>query len=73
MSVGELEVGRPKKQAKPEPKAKTIGVRASVEYAEWVERAAKHCRTDVAKLIDAALAEYVRNRGFEESPPDRVP
>jgi hypothetical protein len=73
MATGALDVGRPKKQAKPEPKARTIGVRSSAEYAEWVERAAKHCRTDVAKLIDAALAEYARARGFDELPPDRVP
>jgi hypothetical protein len=78
MSVGmldEVEVGRPKKQEKPaEPmKPKTIGVRSSPEWAAWLERGAKHCRTDVAKLLDAAAVEYLAARGFKEPPPDRVP
>jgi hypothetical protein len=68
-------LGRPKRQAKGSepPKPKTIGVRATGEWADWIERAARHCRTDVAKLIDAAVAEYVKVRGFDEPPPERIP
>jgi hypothetical protein len=66
-------VGRLKKQAKRPDGPRTIGVRASGEWAGWIERAAKHCRTDIAKLIDVAVAEYVKARGFDESPPERVP
>lgn len=72
MSVGTLTMARPKPKAEP-LKPKTIGVRATGEWAEWIERGAKHCRTDVAKLIDAAVVDYLRERGFVEPPPERIP
>lgn len=61
---------------KPSRKAvefRTVGMRATVGWAEWLERAAKFCRTDVAKLIDASVADYVKERGFSEAPPERIP
>jgi hypothetical protein len=75
VSGGVVHVGRPKKQEKKaEPmKPKTVAVRATGEWAAWVERGAKHCRTDTAKLIDAALAEYLKAHGFSEAPPERIP
>lgn len=75
MSGATLTMGRPKKQvAKPDPaKPRTIGVRASAEWADWLERVAKHCRTDLAKLIDASVADYAKAHGFDEHPPERVP
>lgn len=66
-------VGRPKKQTKPGQLTKTVGVRATSEWAEWLERLAKHCRTDIAKLIDASVAEYGKAHGFDEPPPERIP
>jgi hypothetical protein len=68
-------MSKPKRQPK-EVKSlgpKTIGVRATGEWAAWLERAARFCRTDVAKLIDAAVADYVKGRGFDEPPPERIP
>jgi hypothetical protein len=67
-------VGRPKKQAGKKPAGpKTIGVRSTPEWADWIDRAARHCRTDIAKLIDASVADYVKARGFNEAPPERIP
>jgi hypothetical protein len=51
----------------------TVRVYATARWAEWLERGARHCRTDVAKLIDAAVADYLRARGFDEPPPERIP
>ena len=62
---------RPKAAAKKPPR--TVGVRTTAEWAEWLERGAKHCRTDVAKLIDASVADYLKVRGFDETPPERIP
>jgi hypothetical protein len=33
----------------------------------------RHCRTDIAKFLDAAAAEYAKSRGFTEPPPERIP
>jgi hypothetical protein len=63
---------KPAKAAKPMG-PKTVAVRATGEWAAWIERAAKHCRTDIAKLIDASVADYVKLRGFDENPPERIP
>jgi hypothetical protein len=71
---GASTVGKPKKGAKAEPlPPKTIGVRASGEWAAWVERLAKRHRVDVAKLIDLALVEFAEKRKHDEPPPERVP
>lgn len=56
-----------------EATSRSVRVRVAGEWAAWLERAAKHCRTDIAKLIDAAVADYVKARGFSEEPPERVP
>lgn len=65
-------MGRPKKTPKKPVKTRTIGLRTSEEWAEWLERFAKANRTDVAKLIDISLAELAKAQTFEP-PPDRVP
>lgn len=55
------------------PVVKTVRFQATGEWATWVERFAKFRRTDIAKLIDAALAEHAETTGFKESPPERIP
>jgi hypothetical protein len=75
MATGAIDMAGPKQRTKakaPKP-PKTVGVRTTAEWAEWIERAAKHCRTDVAKLIDASVVDYVKARGFDETPPVRIP
>ena len=66
-------MGRPKKQENRPAGPRTVGVRALAEWAQWLDDAAKHCRTDIAKLIDVSVAEYVKSRGYDVPPPDRVP
>jgi hypothetical protein len=66
-------IGRPKKAEKKGLRPRTVGVRASGEWADWVEELAKHCRTDIAKLIDSALAAHAKAVGFGKTPPERVP
>lgn len=66
-------MGRPKKKRTSRADVKkTVGIRSTVEWAEWLDRAAAFMRTDQAKLIDAALVEYLKSRGFEEPPPPRL-
>ena len=72
MSIGTM--GRPKKKTQDgeqPPRLRKVGINATDEWADWLERAAAHCRTDVSKLIDQSVCEYVRIRGFEEPPPKR--
>ena len=39
---------------------------------EGVDRGGhKFCRTDVAKLIDSAVVDYLKTRGFKQEAPDR--
>ena len=58
-------------KGKPAPAPKTLGVRVSAEYSDWVERLAKANRTTIAGLIDQALAGHAERIGFEEAPPER--
>lgn len=65
-------MGRPKRRSVGKLEAKTIGVRVTAEYADWIERLARHYRTTVAGVIDRALAEWVEAEGYEERPPERT-
>jgi hypothetical protein len=74
-----LAMARPKKprdqktRGNPPEGYRTIGVRASNEWAKWCEGAARHFRTrTVAGLIDRALAEWAEAKGYP-APPERVP
>ncbi len=67
-------MARPKKSRKteaPGPKPTALTIKGSLEWRAWVDRGAEHCRTDVAKLVDAALVDYLKSRGFQEEPPRR--
>jgi len=67
-------MARPKgRPAKPDTTVKTVGVRATEAYAEWLDRLAKHYRTTVAGVIDRALAEWTEAESYAERPPDRTP
>jgi hypothetical protein len=68
-----VEMGRPKrKPLKNPPTYRTIGIRATTEWSEWLEKVAQHCRTDVSKLVDQAVLDYARSHGFDETPPSRI-
>lgn len=60
-------------KGKPDSGPKTVGIRVSAEYAEWLDRLAKHYRTTVAGVIDRALAEWTEAEGYSERPPYRTP
>jgi hypothetical protein len=55
----------------PRSKLAGITIQCSRAWKEWIVRGAKYCRTDVSKLVDMALVEYLKNRGFGEEAPER--
>ena len=59
------------KAAREDPRPTALTVKGRPEWRDWVDRGAEFCRTDVAKLVDAALVEYLKQRGFDESAPKR--
>lgn len=71
--MGLASMARPKKAAsdKPTSRPTAFAIKGSMEWRAWVEGGAEHCRTDVSKLIDAALVEYLTARGYEPPPPKR--
>lgn len=52
---------------------RTIGVRVSVAYAEWLEKAARHDRATIASFLDRAAADRAKVIGFDEPAPERIP
>lgn len=65
----------PKKPGpKPNPEGfrdQLIALKCSRSYKQWAERGADYLRTDVSKLVDAALVHYLESLGFPEKPPRR--
>jgi hypothetical protein len=53
------------------PQQTGVSAQGSKVWVTWVKAAADHCRTDVSKLIDSALVEYVKSKGFNIPPPPR--
>lgn len=53
------------------PRVQVLSIRGRADWKEWLDRGAKHCRTDVSKLVDIALIEYLQSKGFKEAPPER--
>ncbi|MGO9465581.1 MAG: hypothetical protein ACLQVF_15665 [Isosphaeraceae bacterium] len=60
------------KVADRESATRRVAIRGTREWTDWLDRGAAYCRTDVAKLIDAALIDYLKGRGFDEPPPPRT-
>jgi acyl-CoA-binding protein len=59
------------KAVEPGRKPTALTIKGSLEWRAWVEKGAKACRTDVAKLVDASLVDYLKSRGFDDEPPAR--
>ena len=60
-----------KKPMKAEKKITVVSLKGTPEWRDWLQEGAEQCRTDVAKLMDAAVIEYLVKRGFTKSPPKR--
>ncbi len=63
--------GRPPKKASRKAPHAMVNIKASHAWRAWLGRLAIHFRTDVSKIIDAAVAEYAASRDFTEEPPLR--
>ncbi len=62
----------PKGVSKPSQRQPTaVTIRGSKEWRDWLERGAEHCLTDVAKLVDISVSQYLKAQGFEEPRPKR--
>ena len=60
-----------KKTGQPVIRPTALTLKGTLEWRAWVERGAEHCRTDVAKLVDAALVMYLKDQNFTEVAPRR--
>ena len=52
---------------KPQSECKAIAVvdKGGPDWKAWLEGLAAHRRTDVAKVIDGALVEYAKMKGYD--------
>ncbi len=59
-----------KKTSKPKTTTttKSLVIRATADYAAWVEAFADFRRATYARLIDEALADYAEKTGFKKPP-----
>jgi hypothetical protein len=68
-------VTMPKKKVKPVKKKSrlpvAVTIKGSEEWKAWLEEGAEFCLTDVSKLMDVAVANYLKSQGFEKPRPKR--
>lgn len=48
-------------------------IRCTLRWSEWVFRGARHCRLSLSNMIEIAVIEYLKRRGFTEVSPERIP
>ena len=67
--------GKPKTKPGPKPvdggRIAASTIRSTEAWKAWVERLAEFDRSTVADVVDHALVEYARNKGFTEAAPRR--
>jgi hypothetical protein len=74
MGIGIMARPKAKKSARkgtPKRLAIVVTLKGSLEWKAWVDELADLCRTDTSKLIDMALVEFAKARGFQKEAPRR--
>jgi hypothetical protein len=72
--MAKKQAGRsPKNKERQESGFRTIGIRVSDAYAEWLAEVAKRDRATIAGFLDRAAADRAQAIGFEKVPPERIP
>ncbi len=56
----------------PPDKFRTIGIRVSMAYGDWLTTAAKADRTTIAGFLDRAAADRAKAIGLVDPPPGRI-
>lgn len=54
-----------------ERKPMAVQVRASQEWADWLQRGAAHCGLPLSSVVDQAVRLYFKSQGFDEPAPKR--
>jgi len=62
---------KPASRAQAERPPLAVTVRGCKAWKAWVEDLAGACRMDVSTLVDTALVELAKARGFDEPAPRR--
>ena len=63
----------PKNKERVSPGFRTVGIRVSTAYADWLVKAARYDRVTIAAFLDRAAADRALAIGFTEAPPERIP
>lgn len=50
---------------------RTLTIKGRDDWKTWVQELSDHCRLDLSDLVDAALVDYARGRGFSKTAPKR--
>jgi hypothetical protein len=48
-----------------------VTIKGTEDWRSWLEEFSKHLRTPVSTVVDHALIEYAKTKGFDKAPPER--
>jgi hypothetical protein len=54
-----------------EPLSRMVTLHVSPEWKDWIDGLARHCRLDVAKVIDLAVVQFAKGEGYQHDAPER--
>jgi hypothetical protein len=55
----------------PGPRKTVLTIKGTDEWRAWLERLGGHLRMPASTLVDIALVEFAKSKGFEEVAPKR--
>jgi hypothetical protein len=62
---------KPEPEPEPGPRRAVFQMKGTDEWKGWLNRLAKHLRMPTSSIVDNALVEYAKARGFTEEAPER--
>jgi hypothetical protein len=72
MVRGSVNVPRLKGDKKGQPRRRrAIAVSASDAWRDWFEKGCEHVGMNVSHLVDMAVRDYLKDRGYDAPPPKR--
>lgn len=63
--------GKAKSSPGPTTRRVVLQMKGTDEWKGWLERLASFLRTPTSTLVDHALVQYAKEKGFDEHPPQR--
>jgi hypothetical protein len=69
--MAKSKAGKAPPPPEPGPRRVVLQMKGTAGWKGWLDRLARHLRMPTSAVVDNALVEYAKSRGFTEEAPER--